>query len=46
LRQHLFDRELEEVCPDIVAIRSVGLKDTTQVRLTEHDYVIEAFAAY
>jgi hypothetical protein len=35
-----------EVGPYLVVIRSVSLQDTTQVRLVEHDYVIEAFATY
>lgn len=35
-----------EVGPYLVVIRSVSLQDTTQVRLAEHDYLIEAFATY
>ena len=35
-----------EAGPDLVVIRSVSLQDTTQVRLAEHDHVIEAFATY
>ena len=30
--------------PDLVVVRSVSFQDTVQVRLAEHDYVIEALA--
>ena len=36
----------ERCVSDLVVIRGVGLQDTAQMRLTEHDYVIEAFATY
>src|ERR1700724_2340565 len=35
-----------EAGPDLVVVRSVSFQDTTQVRLAEHDHVIEAFATY
>ena len=33
-----------EMCSDLVVIGSVVLQDTTQLRLVEHDQVIEALA--
>ena len=33
-----------EMCSDLVVIGSVVLQDTTQLRLVEHDQVIEARA--
>ena len=32
--------------PDLIVVRSVGLEDTAQVRLAEHDEVVERFATY
>jgi len=31
--------------PDLVVVRGIRLKDTTQVRLAEDDHLIEAFAS-
>ena len=33
-----------EMSPDLIVVRSVSLQDTAQVRLAEHDEVVERFA--
>jgi hypothetical protein len=35
-----------EMGPDVIVVWSVSLEDTAQVRLAEHDEVIERFAPY
>src|ERR1700719_764269 len=32
--------------PDLIVVRSVSLEDTAQVRLAEHDEMVERFATY